>query len=441
MRAAVVPVVVLALSAASLSSAPVDHAYRTSGATCDGWPRAPIGMADGYCAGIVVAPPAVFGTRTLKFPRTLLQLNAREWLVNDLVGWSSAFGAVYRMTASSGQPVKLVRVLSRLNMPHGLARGPDGGIYVGEMSRIFRFDPNAADPRSTIVPVVTGLPDNRLHANRHPLSFFIFDGNGDLLVNVGAPSDQCATRARTPNGTAFCIESEGAEKTAGVRRYAYLGHGTWDKNFTMLARGLRNSLAMARHLSGTLLQAENSIDFRSPGSPFEELNVLRDGAHYGWPYCYDMEKPAPVWARTRAMDCRSAAHEKPVRLLPPHSAPLSMLYYDGVLFPQLRGHLLMTWHGYEPTGARLVAFAVDPKGIPTLIPRAQYSRYSLGEGVDMTPYPGPASEPLILTPQWDGRAGLRPMGTPVGLAVAEDGAIWVAEDKNAAILRIAPDRP
>jgi glucose/arabinose dehydrogenase len=33
------------------------------------------------------------------------------------------------------------------------------------------------------------------------------------------------------------------------------------------------------------------------------------------------------------------------------------------------------------------------------------------------------------------------MGTPVGLAVADDGAIWVTEDKNATILRIAVDRP
>jgi glucose/arabinose dehydrogenase len=57
------------------------------------------------------------------------------------------------------------------------------------------------------------------------------------------------------------------------------------------------------------------------------------------------------------------------------------------------------------------------------------------------PYPGPASEPLLLTPGWDKRRGVRPMGTPVGLAVADDGAIWVTEDKNATILRIAPDRP
>ena len=36
------------------------RSMRTTDATCDGWPRAPIGMAPGFCAGIVVAPPEDF---------------------------------------------------------------------------------------------------------------------------------------------------------------------------------------------------------------------------------------------------------------------------------------------------------------------------------------------------------------------------------------------
>jgi len=33
--------------------------------------RAPIGMAAGYCAGIVVAPPEDFGARILRMPRVV----------------------------------------------------------------------------------------------------------------------------------------------------------------------------------------------------------------------------------------------------------------------------------------------------------------------------------------------------------------------------------
>jgi glucose/arabinose dehydrogenase len=36
---------------------------------------------------------------------------------------------------------------------------------------------------------------------------------------------------------------------------------------------------------------------------------------------------------------------------------------------------------------------------------------------------------------------MRPTGAPVGLAVAPDGAIWVADDRNGTLLRIAADRP
>ena len=71
------------------------------------------------------------------------------------------------------------------------------------------------------------------------------------------------------------------------------------------------------------------------------------GAHYGWPYCFDMASANPAWAPLHVMDCGGDARAKPVRLLPPHGAPLSMLYYDGAMFAELRGKLLMSLHGYR----------------------------------------------------------------------------------------------
>jgi glucose/arabinose dehydrogenase len=211
----------------------------------------------------------------------------------------------------------------------------------------------------------------------------------------------------------------------------------------MMAQGLRNSVAMVRHKSGTLLEADNGVDFPPADTPFEELNVLRQGAHYGWPYCYDMAGANPAWAPLHVMDCSGDAHTKPVRLLPPHGAPLSMLYYDGAMFPELRGRLLISLHGYRPAGARIAAFAVDRRGIPLLAPNAHYDAYAGPDG-DKTvslPYAGPASEPFLLTPGWNNVKDSHPLGAPLGLAVAEDGAIWVAEDRNATILRIARDQP
>lgn len=429
-------------AAGALAAQTAQRTYVVGSAACDGWPRAPIDMAPGLCAGVVTGPIAgQFAQRTLKMPRTLLSLaGGKDWIVVDMGGWGNGQGSVWKLTAERGKPAKLTRLLSGLTMPHGLARGPDGRVYVGEMSRIFRFDPAAANPSATLQPVVTGLPDNKLHQHRHPLSNFIFDANNDLLVNVGAPSDQCATKAGKPNGTKRCLESEGGEPTAGVRRYAYQGDGRWSADFTMFARGLRNSLALARNTGGAVVQAENSIDYPEPGRPFEELNVLVDGAHYGWPYCYDEGTPAPVWSGTPGVNCISAAFRKPATLLPPHSAPLGMLYYDGPMFPELKGRLLISLHGYREAGARVVAFDVDASGVPVRKAGARYPVYAAGGAIAQRPYPGAQAESRVLTVGWNLKPGVRPMGAPVGLAVAEDGAIWVAEDKNGTVLRIARDR-
>jgi len=433
----------LLLCLGTLSAAGAERFYQTGDATCDGWPRAPIGMAPGFCAVIVVAPPTDFNARIIRVPRTLLQLpGGKDFLVTDVGKWNGPGGAVFRITAERGQPAVITPLLTDLYMPHGMARGPDGKVYVNEQGRIFRFDPLSPDPRATVETVIADAPDTRTRYNFHPLSSFIFDTNNDLLVSVGAPSDQCLKDGK-PDGTAFCEQSEGDYKAASVRRYAYLGDGKWSPGFTIMAQGLRNSVAMVRHSSGTLLQAENSLDFSPADTPFEELNVLRQGAHYGWPYCYDMTGANPAWAEAHVMDCSSSAHTKPVRLLPPHSAPLSMLYYDGKMFPRLRGKLLISLHGYRPAGSRIAAFSVDRRGIPLSVRDAHYEIYGgpNGDETASLPYAGPASEPLLLTPGWNNVDGVHPRGAPVGLAVAEDGAIWVTENTNATILRIARDRP
>jgi glucose/arabinose dehydrogenase len=425
----------LILGAGAAQAAP-RVAYTIDG-MCDGWPRLAIETQAGMCAGLVIGPaPGGFATRELRLPRALVQLDDQTWLVADLADWTRPRGVIWKMTVAPGQPVQLQPLLTGLSLPHGLAIGPDGLAYVGEMSRIFRFDPRAADPAATVQDVITGLPDNKLHDNRHPLSQFVFAPDGALLVNVGAPSDQCLDANGVRVGTDRCDQSEGEEATAGIRRYPRLAPGRWDLKFTMLARGLRNSVALAVHPSGTVLQAENSYDFDDRWSPFEEVNVIQAGRHYGWPYCQDMATPTPSWAGT--MDCASKAHTPPVALLPPHVAPLSMTWYQGAMFPALKGRLLMSWHGYRSTGGRLVAFDVDAQGVPLTRTKAAFPIYPSGS----RPFgAGPAAQAQVLTPGWGRVEGVRPQGTPVGITVAADGAIWVADDKNASLIRFAVDRP
>ncbi len=428
----------LGILATMTSTAAAPQSYVKESTNCDGFPRLAVEMAPGLCMGLVMGPSQdEFHNRQLRTPRMLLQLaDGKRWLVTDLGGWTDKRGKVWLMEVGNPGPVKLKALVSGLALPHTVAMGPDGGIYVAEMNRIFRLD---ADTGATTT-VIDGLPGNRLHIGRHPLSHFTFDQNGDLLVNVGADTDQC-TGAADSNATGVCQEAEGDDARAVIRRYAYIGAGRWNQTATIVARGLRNSLVLVRHQSGTLIQAENSYDFAPTADrPYDEINVIKQGGNYGWPYCYDLDQSTPAWAGTKAMDCSSLAHTKPVAYLPPHSAPLGALYYSGAMFPALTGKLLMSWHGYRPTGSRIVAFDVDAAGIPATVANPRYLEYADG-GVKLMNYrKGPAAEPTVLTPGWDFRLGKHPAGAPVGLTVAQDGAIWVADDRNAAILRIAIDR-
>lgn len=428
---------VVANSSAFAGVSPQPYVIQSN--TCSGFPRVAVGMAPGYCMGLVASPPAEgFHHRTLRTPRMLLQLaDDKAWLVTDLGGWTDKRGKIWLMTVVNSTNVQLREVLVGLSLPHTISYGPDGGVYVAEMNRVFRLDVKAW----TATTVVEGLPGNRLHIGRHPLSHFTFDGNGDMLVNVGADTDQCAAANGAPLGVT-CPEADGDDARAVIRRYVYLGGGRWNHTPSIVARGLRNSLVLVRHASGTLIQGENSYDFAPTGDrPYDEVNVVKQGANFGWPYCYDMDQRTPAWSAANVMDCRSAAHEKPVIQLPPHAAPLGAVYYSGSMFPSLNGKLLMSWHGYRPTGSRIVAFDVDAAGVPIAAPNARYPEYHEGHATLIAYRPGPAAEPLVLTPGWDLKPGVRPAGAPVGVTIANDGAIWIADDRNAAILRIAVDRP
>ena len=413
------------------------------GMTCDGYPRAPIETLPGVCAGLVYAPEAGAdrpSQRKLHMPRALMFLADGDLLITDLGAWTPGRGAVWRMTVRPGAAPGLTLLLGGLDLPHTIAAGPDGRVYVGEMGRIIRFDPSAADLRASVEVVVSDLPANNLHEDRHPLTSFIFDGDGDLLVNVGAASDQCPPVEAQPDG-AICPEAEGDRPRAAIWRFAYLGEGRWAAAPTVFARGMRNSVALARHPSGTLLQAENGVDLDDPDAPYDAINGLRAGADYGWPYCFEAATPAPAWKDVGQRDCAGAWRTPPSLYLPPHGAPLSMLYYESDRIPQLRGRLLVTLHGYRATGSRIVAYAVDEEGLPLTDAHARYAVYpNRPDAAAARRYrPGPAADGLILTPGWNAVAGLRPAGAPVGMAVAPDGAVWVAEDRNGVLLRFALD--
>ncbi len=378
--------------------------YPSTG-SCDGLPRIDVSTPRGVCVGVVADG--------FRFPRTVTPLADGSLIVVDMGGWVPKRGSLWRLSPDASTHTYVKRkVLERLDRPHGAAIGPDGLLYIGELSRVFRFNPDAADPSATVETVVADLPMD----GRHPLTAIVFDKQGYLYVNRGSASDNCeTTKGYRPANGRFCPEAEGHSARGVIRRYTLTGPNRTATKWSNYAVGLRNSMAMAIHPeSGLFVQGENSRDSinrlnRSLDDrtlPHEELNIITPWQDYGWPYCYDDNKASPEF---KSFDC--SRMRKPALRLPAHVAPLGMAYYTGGMFPDwYKGKLLMTWHGYRDFGQKLVAIPTDAVGKPV-------------------------GEPLEVINGWY-RKGSQPIGAPVGVSVGKDGSIFLAEDKNGTVLRV-----
>ena len=445
--------------------------YATGSELCgiapNAFPVVRIGMRDGFCAGLVASQQD-----GLVFPRSILQIpGSDKFVVADMVGFGSPNGKLLLLDPAQPAGHRIRELIGGLDQPFGLVRGIDNKVYASTAETIFRFDPLAANPKATVETIVRGLPGSRVTLSdgtvvgdaAHPLKAFVFDKTGKLYVNAGAPSDNCLpARATKP-----CAAGEGAAPLAAIWAFTPPQGGIFpalkpdDPNppREIFARGLRNSMALAMHpdfpdAGFAFLQAENGRDLPDVFMPNEEINALEKGKHYGWPYCYDLKTVSPEYRsflRTASPYknlCDNATlYRPPLSLLPPHGAPLAMLYYHGAKFPALDGKLIVGLHGYRPTGSRILVYDVDEKGFPKISPPPV--RYNVSCASEPSRPFQTQSAPQVaaaafteLVSGWYRVNGVRPQGAPVGMTVASDGAIWVVEDKNRTILRIdATDLP
>lgn len=400
---------------------------------CDGFAQLPVVTQAGTCLGLVAARSP---KNPFKMPRTLVQTPDDKLLIVDMGAWVPRKGQLllldYRNPDASAKIL-----LSQLNSPHKILQGRDGKIYVGEANRIQRFSWKNGQIVD-LETVVDNLPVDVDYL--HPLKNFTFDGQSNLLVNIGSSSDRCNKKASLTD----CING----KEASIRRYR-LDKQTnkYSSDFEIIARGLRNSMALVVHSSGTILQAENSMDFPEADEPYEELNVIEGNKFYGWPLCFNRNM------NLDGSSCKQADYQQPWTLLPPHVAPLDMLYYSHTKLPALQNKLLMSWHGYRIAGNRLVSYAIDNHGRPELQQSAIFFRApatfegaytqhafspkgGLGEGQQNMSDKKVAQHSEVIS-QWHEVPGLRPEGAPVGLTQAQDGSIFIVDDRNAAILRLS----
>ena len=299
----------------AVQAEPEASRYATQG-RCAGYPRVALTAPKGWCVGLVAD-----ARDGLQMPRRLVEVSPGRFWITDMGNWEPRRGRLLELRVD-GQPgdADRVTVLARgLDRPHGLARGPDGKVYVGEAGTVWRT-PTAVFAREDLLQ---DLPAD----GAHPLKELAFGRKGRLYINMGSASDAC--RDEHQQQPLPCPETAGPLPRAAVYETTLVGPDLKPQTPKPFATGLRNSLGLAltQDAAGRterLWQAENSVDYSDPNAPAEELNELERGAHHGWPYCVSDAQGRSVVARgyeQRAQCARRQAHRPPFQTWPAHVAP------------------------------------------------------------------------------------------------------------------------
>jgi glucose/arabinose dehydrogenase len=449
---------------------------------CDSMPRAMIETMKGYCVGIAAMENKTWqgdglvqstGSAAMKFPRNIRQYDdtngIQRFLVTDMGGWVPAAGSLWLLIFDKAKKeTHLTQLLSKLEQPHGIEI--DGNtVYLGFLNRIdaYQFDPGQnkiVGNGKTLISNMPGKDNDQLARdlarqsdsgtrvrNNHPLKNFIFSPDKKFFyVNVGAPDDACQNYKKTGECNKWVTNRYATLYKIPVPPFNISAPVDLLGEAVPVAHGLRNSMALAFR-DQDLFQGENSTDISDQFVPFEEINVITETPaapipFYGWPYCYDNSATKQSEFVGNAV-CARPDYHKPATLMPPHVAPLGMVYYpkQGAI-EELRDTLIVTWHGHQPQGSKLVYYQFDHDKLKTDTAPVTYQFPEVGgdyadrkivqKKIEPDSTTSPQAQQLELISRWEAVDCTRPKGTPVGITMASDGAIWIIEDKNKTILRL-----
>lgn len=286
---------------------------------------------------------------------------------------------------------EVITVARGLRMPNGVAfRG--GALYVGEVSRVLRYDNIEARLSNPPTPVVVNdtFPGDR----HHGWKFIRFGPDGQLYVPVGAPCNVC-------------------ERSDG--RYALIMRMNPDgTGLEVFARGVRNTVGFDWHPeTKTLWFTDNGRDWLGDDVPPDELNhAPRKGLHFGFPYCHGGDISDPEFGEKHACE----EFVPPAMKLGPHVAAIGMRFYTGTMFPdRYRNQIFIAEHGSwnrsTPIGYRVTLVRLEENRAVT------YEVFAEG---------------------W--LQGNAAWGRPADVLVMPDGALLVSDDRAGVIYRIVYPR-
>ncbi len=263
-------------------------------------------------------------------------------------------------------------VVEGLNNPHGLAF-KDGKLYVAETDAVAVYDyDGTAKNRKKIID----LPGGGNHFSRT----IGFGPDGRLYIAVGSSCN-------------VCVEKDD-------RRAKILVANADGRDLKTFASGLRNAVFFTwSPLDKKMWATDMGRDLIGDNIPPEEVNIVRDGKHYGWPYCWGNRIHDDNFDPEKTKRCDETL--PPVIEYQAHSAPLGLAFDKNYLYVAMHG----SWNRTEPTGYKIVRFDVN-------------NNYAASDFIS-----GWLQEGSVL-------------GRPVDLLFDDKGALYVSDDKAGVIYRV-----
>jgi glucose/arabinose dehydrogenase len=311
---------------------------------------------------------------------------------------------VYALVDTNGdQKADRVLVMAKgLNQPNGVAFH-NGSLYVGEISRITRFDNIESRLESPGDPVVVNdaLPKDEHHGQK----FIAFGPDGLLYVPVGAPCNICDKEKDDPRYASILrMKPDGSE-------------------VEVFAHGVRNTVGFDWHpRTREIWFTDNGRDNLGDDVPRDELNTApQKGLHFGYPFCHQGDVSDPEFGKARPC----GGFQPPARALDAHVAAIGMRFYTGKMFPEeYRNQIIVAEHGSWnrsiPQGYRLSLVKLDGNKV------VSYTRFAEGWLRGMKP--APAGGGAMVGDVW---------GRPADVLVMPDGALLVSDDKAGVVYRIS----
>jgi len=332
----------------------------------------PLGVPSGFKIGL-------FADLGNSLPR-VLEFDPKGTLFASI----PAQGKVVALPDTDGNGVadRVVDVLTGLNRPHGIAFA-GGKIFVGESDRVLKYDYDPGSFGVTNRQILFFLPGGGRHFTR---TIKIHDDK--LYTAVGSSCDSCLE------------ESD--------QRGAILVSDLNGNNLKVFAKGLRNTVFFVIDSKGNIWGNDMGRDFLGDNLPPDELNLIQEGKDYGWPWCYgDKVRDEKFMSGQNPDYC--AGSEGPTFAYPAHIAPLGLTFIDSSLFEKDdQGDILSSFHGSwnssVPVGYKIVKLNVEG-----------------GKVVGI--------EDFITGFIKNGEV----LGRPVDLVFAQNGTLFISDDKAGAI--------